>query len=172
MIEMINDPNEFLGKLNSFKLNSADLSSGEDLSLAVMNLISIEEHLYFTGMKTNNRKYFEVLGSVRAMRSKLLKELIKQPEGELWCTSKHLLAASMRLMEVGTKYLSNNKEKEANEKFEQAFDLYSLFWSLNLNLEHPKNKQVEAVMENKHRDGGISNIREIVKKIVDCCKEL
>jgi hypothetical protein len=40
------------------------------------------------------------------MRKELLAKIIKEYEGENWCISKHLLASSMRLMEVGTKMLT------------------------------------------------------------------
>ena len=46
---------------------------------------------------------------------KVLKKIIKDYEGEVWCISKHLLAASMRLMEVGTKQLGQNKKEEAED---------------------------------------------------------
>jgi len=173
-METPNKTNEFIEKVNQFKsLGDADLSSGEDLSIAIMNLISIEEHLYFTAMKTNKKKYFELLGSARSMRTSLMRELIKQPEGELWCISKHLLGASMRLIEVGTKYMTNNKEREANEKFGQAFDLYSLFWGLNLNPEPLKTRDMlqDNYVEKKQKISMFTGIRELVKKIVDCCKE-
>ena len=44
---------QLLEKVEKFsKEHKMDLSSDEDLSIAIMNLISIEEHLFFTGMKT------------------------------------------------------------------------------------------------------------------------
>ena len=78
------------------KDNKLDLSSDEDLSIAVMNLISIEEHLFFTAEKTNKDAYLRILSEVREMRKELLKKIIKDYEGEVWCISKHLLSASMR----------------------------------------------------------------------------
>jgi len=87
------------------KQKDLDLSSGEDLSIGIMNLISIEEHLFYTSQKTKDKKYLDILNEVRKMRTELLKEIIKDYKGEVWCISKHLLAASMRLMEVGTKEL-------------------------------------------------------------------
>lgn len=87
------------------------MSANEDLSIAIMNLISIEEHLFFTAEKTNKPQYLTLLNEVRSMRGDLLKRIIKDYEGEVWCISKHLLAASMRLMEVGTK-----EEKKEIEK--------------------------------------------------------
>jgi len=62
-----------------------DLSSGEDLSVGVMNLIAIEEHLFFTFQKTGKTKYLDLLNEVRLMRTQLLKKIIKNYEGEEWC---------------------------------------------------------------------------------------
>ena|SRR3989344_3209414 len=109
--------------------NNVDLTKLEDLSMAVMNLISIEEHLAFTAMKTKKEEYLQVLDSVRTLRKSLLKKLVKNTEGELWCISKHLLATSMRLMETSTKYI-NNDNKQALEFAKNAHDLYGLFWFL------------------------------------------
>ena len=36
----------------SKKVNPLDLSSDQDLSIALMNLISLEEHFFFSGAKT------------------------------------------------------------------------------------------------------------------------
>ena len=106
-----------------------DLTYKEDLSIAVMNLISLEEHLAFTAMKTRRDIYLEILKETRKIRINLMKKLVANTEGELWCISKHLLAATMRLMETSTKYL-NPDPKRAMEIEANAFDLYSLFWFL------------------------------------------
>ena len=100
-----------------------------------MNLISIEEHLFFTGAKTGKSEYYDwITRCPREMRKVLLKKIIVEYEGEVWCISKHLLAASMRLMEVGKKQLSMNHKEQAYDLFGKAFDLYSLFWALNMKL--------------------------------------
>lgn len=106
-----------------------DMSKKEDLSLAVMNLISIEEHLVFTAMKTGKEEYLNVLDSVRELRKKLLKKLERNTEGEMHCINKHLLATTMRLLETGEKCIGND-DQEANELFKDSFDVYSLFWFL------------------------------------------
>jgi hypothetical protein len=106
-----------------------DLSKKEDLSIAVIHLINIEDHLAFTAMKTGKEEYLKVLDSVRELRKKLMKKLVINKEGEMWCISKHLLAATMRLLETGEKCIGND-DKEANELFKDAFDVYSLFWFL------------------------------------------
>ena len=118
--------------INKVKGKEADLSKEEDLSIALMNLISLEEHFYFSAMKTDNKAYLDMLNSIRTLRKTLLKKIVKNPKAEEWCISKHLLASSMRLIEVGTKELDDN-ENEANMYFKAAFELYSLFFAINLN---------------------------------------
>lgn len=148
-----------------------DLSSDEDLSIAVMNLISIEEHLFFSGGKTGDGKYYELLYQVREMRKTLLKKIIKNYEGEDWCISKHLLAGCMRLMEVGTKSLTKGDKKEAEEFFKMAYSLYSLFWGLNLKLVKSSELEKAAVSDPDSSKGFLEKLGEVIKKAIDCCKE-
>ena len=167
---------EFIKKVqDSKKDNKLDLSMGEDLSIGIMNLISIEEHFFFTAQKTGDDKYFDLLSEVREMRKILMKEIVKDPEGEAWCISKHLLSSSMRLMEVGTKLLGRNKKAEAKEMFSKAYNLYNLFWGLNLNVIDTKGiKKVDDDKLNKNdaqKNGVFSKLGALVKKAVDCCIE-
>lgn len=156
---------KWMKKIEGIKKGEMDLSKDEDLSIALMNLISIEEHLYFSAMKTNNQEYINMLNSVREIRKELLKKIVKNPKGEEWCISKHLLAASMRLIEVGTKNLSAGDKSEANNYFNIAFQLYSLFFAINLG----KVKIEKIKLKNKKTI--FQKFSDIVKKIVDCCKE-
>jgi len=158
------------------KENKLDLSLDEDLSIALMNLVSIEEHLYFSGMKTDKKKYFSLLNSVRELRKKLLKEIVKDSEGEVWCLSKHLLAASMRLIEVGNKYLAKKEDEKAMQKFNDAFYLYSLFWGLNLKLTKgnellPSEEKVSLTVNASEGNSFKNSLTSIIKKILECCKE-
>jgi len=130
---------ELVDKYDSLKKdNKLDLSADQDLSIAVMNLISIEEHLFFSGAKTGKTEYYDVLDQIRDMRKQLLKRIIKEYEGEVWCISKHLLGASYRLMEYGTKHLGRGDKELAGDMFEKAYGLYSLFWALNMGLIKPE----------------------------------
>ena len=44
---------EMIEKLDAAKkANPLDLSSDQDLSIALMNLVSLEEHFFFSGAKT------------------------------------------------------------------------------------------------------------------------
>jgi len=45
-----------------------------------------------------------------------------------------VLAASMRVMEVGTKYQTKGDTKTAYDLFKKSYDLYNLFWGLNLGM--------------------------------------
>ncbi|MDR0741577.1 MAG: hypothetical protein LBF28_02280 [Rickettsiales bacterium] len=119
------------------KANPLDLSSDQDLSVALMNLISLEEHFFFSGGKTGKTGFYDLINTVRDIRKELMGRIVKKStaeNGEVWCISKHLLAASMRVMEVGTKANAAGRKEEAYDLFNKAYDLYSLFWGVNMNL--------------------------------------
>ena len=183
------DLQKFMDKVKTAEAgHKLDLSSDEDLSIAIMNLISIEEHLFFTANKTGKTKYFDLLNETREMRKELLKLIVKNPEGEVWCTSKHLLAASMRLFEVGTKAQTKGDKKEALSFFEKSYNLYNLFWGINLGL--VGNKDVggslsasgglaetkkgldskETPLDYKKSDL-LGKVSGVIGKILDCCRE-
>ena len=190
------DVKEFVERMdNAKKVNPKDLSSDQDLTIAVMNLISIEEHLIFSGAKTGKNSYFDLIEEVRETRKTLMQKLIPQYEGEVWCISKHLLAASMRIMEVGTKQQSLGNKKEAYGLFNQAYDLYCLFWGLNMNMVNvgdvkwiedsvadvkkvtAKAQEMVAPMPSVAAANGaaggsaMSKMKAWVRKAVDCCIE-
>lgn len=177
------DVQDFLEKVKKMeKGEKLDLSSDEDLSIGIMNLISIEEHFFFTYNKTQDKKYLELLHDVREMRKSLLKRIIKDYEGEVWCISKHLLAGSMRLMEVGTKALTKGDKKDAADLFKKSYQLYSLFWGLNLgavkvkDVKQESKKDIEFVSDDdepqvKGKASIFDKMGELVQKAIDCCKE-
>ena len=155
---------EFLAKIAALKQKSGvDLSVAEDLSLAVMNLISLEEHFFFTGVKVGNDAYFDTSQEVRDMRKKLLSKLMPQHEGETWCISKHLLSTTMRLVEVGNKLQSEGKKPEAKQMFEKAYKVYSIFWALKLEL--------ISGSTIKNTAAGSATLEDLVSKLADCCDD-
>ena len=176
MDKKIENIEEFIKKFDDMKKqDKMDLSSDQDLTIAIMNLVSIEEHFFFTGAKLGKTEYYDMIKDVREMRKELLKRIIKEYEGEVWCISKHLLAASYRLMEVGTKQLGIGKKEEAYDLFEKAYNLYSLFWGINLNLLNVGDiKKIDdnAInKEDKEKKGFMGKMEELVKKVIDCCIE-
>ena len=155
---------QFLATIEKFKEKAGvDLSTAEDLSLAVMNLISLEEHFFFTGVKTHKDEYFDTSNELRELRKSLLKELMPNHEGETWCISKHLLSTTMRLVEVGNKLHSEGKKEEAKEMFERAYKVYSVFWALKLKLISG------STIKNVAADS--TTLEDLVSKLADCCDE-
>jgi hypothetical protein len=185
------------------KSNPLDLSSDQDLSIALMNLISLEEHFFFSGGKTGKPGFYDLINVVREMRKDLMGRIVKKSTaetGEVWCISKHLLAASMRLMEVGTKALGAGKKSDAKNLFGKAYELYSLFWGINMGLidlggvardesldpkliewidgktkpeiRNPKSESNKArEISGGEKKGLLSGLGAWVKKSVNCCIE-
>lgn len=175
---MENNIENLIKKVNdSKKEGNLDLSLGEDLSIAIMNLISIEEHFFFSGAKTGKAEYFDLLQEARIMRGELLKKIVKEEPGfEKWCISKHLLATSMRLMEVGTKYMTAGNKKDAEDMFTKAYEIYSLFWGINLKLvDIGEVKKIEEnQIDKQDKEKNVSMLGKLGKAIqhsLDCCKE-
>ena len=193
---------EFVERIDaSKKVNPKDLSSDQDLSIAIMNLISIEEHLVFSGAKTGKTAYYDLIKDIRETRKNLLQKIIPSYEGEVWCMSKHLLATSMRLMEVGTKQQTLGHDEEAYKMFNTAYDLYCLFWGLNMGMMETKElkwiepdieevkklstkadefMKTQTVAENEkvsepknaaEPDSALAKMKRFVRKAVDCCIE-
>jgi hypothetical protein len=197
----IKTPEDLIKKINELKEKVLDLSADEDLALAVMNLISMEEHLYFTAEKTGKNEYFDLLNQVREIRKKMMERLVGKPEGELWCFVKHTLSATMRLIEVGTKLQNQNKKDEAKEVFDLAYELFNIFWGIKLNIisvdkfgfetdkfelgtdqyEDKINKNPHISVSDPHKSVGpqesVPNqsksawLKNLIEKIIDCCKE-
>lgn len=193
-MKKIESVKEFVEKIDSSKkVNPKDLSSDQDLTIAIMNLISIEEHLVFSGAKTGKNSFYDLIQNIREMRKNLMQKVIPSYEGEVWCISKHLLASSMRLMEVGTKQQSLRHKEDAYKLFNQAYELYCLFWGLNMNMlnirdvkwiedktedvqkisqkleEKSQNSEIESKPEESA--GTLAKMKAFVRKAVDCCIE-
>ena len=184
---------EFVERVdNAKKVNPKDLSSDQDLTIAIMNLISIEEHLVFSGAKTGKTSFYDLIEEVRETRKTLMQKIIPAYEGEVWCISKHLLATAMRLMEVGTKQQSLGNKEQAYSLFNKAYDMYCLFWGLNMNMLNIQDvKWVEDKLEDVQKlaakvnaettkvevketaapQGTLAKMKAFVRKAVDCCIE-
>lgn len=196
-MEKAKNVKEFVERIDNMKKkNPKDLSSDQDLTIAIMNLISIEEHLVFSGAKTGKNSFYDMVQDIREMRKNLMLKVIPSYEGEVWCISKHLLATSMRLMEVGTKQQSMGNKNEAYQLFNQAYDLYCLFWGLNMNLVDAKDiswkpdsleevkqtataitavseetKNVVTEIPSSTETTVFGKLKAVVRKAVDCCIE-
>jgi len=176
----------------SKKVNPLDLSSDQDLSIALMNLVALEEHFFFSGAKTKQPGFYDLINVVRNMRKELMERIVDKSGkqgNEIWCISKHLLAASMRLYEVGTKALGAGNKQDAYKMFEKAYELYSLFWGLNMKMIDLSGVQemepdfYGAVMDKEAKSvknakkeisesrSTVQKLGDWVKKTVNCCIE-
>lgn len=170
-MEKAKNVKEFVERMDAQKKkNPKDLSSDQDLTIGIMNLISIEEHLIFSGAKTGKTSFYDMVYEIREMRKNLMLKVIPSYEGEVWCISKHLLSASMRLLEVGTKQLGMGRKEEAYKLFDQSYDLYCMFWGLNMNLidtkdvkwinnDEEKVKEITAQLEEAKKTDLVSDIK-------------
>ena len=99
----------------------------------------------------------------------------------------------MRLMEVGTKQQSLGHKEEAYKLFNQAYELYCLFWGLNMNMlnvndvkwiedktedvqkisQKSEEKASKTEIESKQQEsaGTLAKMKAFVRKAVDCCIE-
>lgn len=193
-MEKIKNVREFVEKLDAAKkVNPKDLSSDQDLTIGIMNLISIEEHLMFSGAKTGKHEFYDLIDDVREQRKQMMQKIIPSYEGEVWCISKHLLAASMRLFEVGTKALAAGDKDGAYDLFDRSYGLYCIFWGLNMGMinggtdvKWVKTKAASAPVnrtetnsstsddkeyEDVRSQGKMSRLKNWVKNAVNCCIE-
>ena len=191
-MKKIENVKEFVERIDSSKkVNPKDLSSDQDLTIAIMNLISIEEHLVFSGAKTGKNSFYDLIEEIRDKRKTLMQKIIPSYEGEVWCISKHLLASSMRLFEVGTKALAAGNKKDAYDLFDKSYGLYCMFWGLNMGMINggtdvkwvktsnaaTKQEESETVCpldekeEIEASQGRMSRLKSWVKNAVNCCIE-
>ena len=69
----------FIKKINEVKeKNELDISVMEDLSIGLMNLISLEEHCFFSFAKTKDDKFLKMLDVARELRKKLMILIVKR----------------------------------------------------------------------------------------------
>ena len=161
------------------------MSSDQDLTIGIMNLISIEEHLMFSGAKTGKTEFYDLINEVREMRKNAMLKIIPSYEGEVWCISKHLLAASMRVFEVGTKALAAGDKETAYSLFDQSYELYCMFWGLNMGMLTGEKKEAKATKKSEpvktvecsletakaEKKSGMGKLKNWVRNAVNCCIE-
>ena len=95
----------------------------------------------------------------------------------------------MRLYEVGTKAMSAGNKKDAEKMFEKAYELYSLFWGLNMKMidlsgvremepefygavmDKDVKKPADVKKEIVESRSAVQKLGDWVKKTVNCCIE-
>jgi hypothetical protein len=109
------------------KVNKLDLSADQDLTVALMNLIHVENiSCNFPDLQT----------MVADVRAQLLGRIVKKTDKK-WELSVLLLGKSMQLIEDAMCAQKKNKTADAYALFDSAYEVYSLFWGINMDLISP-----------------------------------
>lgn len=104
------------------KVNPRDLSSDQDLTIALMNMIAVEE------LCPNN-----TIGNMVAdLRTKMMQHVVRN--NRFMVASHELLAKSMQMMTDGINALKNGNTKQAYGLFDKSYEFYVMFWGINMEL--------------------------------------
>ncbi|MBR4859741.1 MAG: hypothetical protein IKV10_00400 [Alphaproteobacteria bacterium] len=105
---------------NAKKANPLDLSSDQDLTIGIMNLIAIEE------LTCPNSELHKTISGIRG---DLLSRIVPR-SSELYDVSVMLLGRAMSLAETA----AHASGAGAYKIYDSAYEAYSLFWGLNMGL--------------------------------------
>ena len=111
------------------KVNPLDLSSDQDLTVALMNLIAVEDMVNAGALGD----------MVRDVREKLMRPIVRDMDNAEML--RDLLGGAMRMMDDGCKLLANGKRSAAYDAFNRSYELYSVFWGLNMGMVDKKTIQ-------------------------------
>jgi len=109
----------------------------DDLAKGIKELIEAENHARYSYQVTGNKRWLEILKTLRKMRGKWSEILSREEEGfgkreETWCCSKHILSASKRLEEVADKLLDKDFDmRVVDELLKDGKLLYDIFFIIN-----------------------------------------
>lgn len=99
------------------KVNPLDLSSDQDLTIAIMNLIAIED---MCGGKLSDM--------VCAMRQNLMRRVVNKTDD--MDVTVALLGGAIRRMDAGNRAMDCGDAALAYRMYDDAYGLYSLFWGV------------------------------------------
>lgn len=103
------------------KVNALDLSSDQDLTIGLMNLLFIEDYI--------SNQHSVMSQMISEIRQKLMDKIVKKTDKNRKVSEK-LLFEAMQLMTVGNK----QSGADAYQKYDEAYAKYSLFWGINMGL--------------------------------------
>lgn len=111
------------------KVNRLDLSSDQDLTVGLMNLLNIEEYIQTHA----THEYTDLLNMISGVRARLMERIVK-PSDKNKAEMERLLTESMAYIDNGVRLLSSGDSGAAYVMFDDAYAKYSLFWGLNMGL--------------------------------------
>ncbi len=104
------------------KVNPLDLSSDQDLTIGLVNLVAIEQCAPDT----------EIADMVRDIRRNLMMAMVqKSPVGMgVYEKAEQLLANVATMIDVGNKKMDSGDKNQAYSAFDTAYEAYVMFWGL------------------------------------------
>lgn len=170
------------------KKSNGDINSLEDRLWAIANTVSIEEHAISSYLRTNDVMFLNIAKEFREIRKSQMeyilgKEITEHP-AEIWCMTKHALAAAMRYSEVASRYTEGDLEhcRMCLEDSKKCVNLLLMLIGIAQNKETTKLykdiseesnlethiNQQQNVGENTQSIGFFSRLKTAV---LSCCKE-
>lgn len=108
-----------------------DVGLVEDTIFTLKNLLATEDHSALSYGMSKDDKWIEILEIIRRIRTKWLAIITKKEKSQLYCFSKHILAASEGLIEISNRFIQTKQFNEGREALNDATELISLFLILN-----------------------------------------
>lgn len=104
------------------KVNVLDLSSDQDLTIGLMNLLAIE------GMASNSK----IADMVQQTRKKLMRPIVDKAvvEGDVWQVLEKMLLSVMVQIKIAEDLQQKGDNAQAYAAYDKAYELYAVFWGL------------------------------------------
>lgn len=104
------------------KVNVLDLSSDQDLTIGLMNLLAIED------MASNG----QIAEMVAGVRKKLMRPIVDKAvlEGDVWQVLEKMLLSVKVQIKIAENAQKNGDNAKAYAAYDKAYELYAVFWGL------------------------------------------
>lgn len=104
------------------KVNVLDLSSDQDLTIGLMNLLAIED------MASNS----QIAEMVAGVRKKLMCPIVDKAvvEGDVWQVLEKMLLSVMVQIKIAEDLQQKGDNAQAYVAYDKAYELYAVFWGL------------------------------------------
>lgn len=113
------------------KGDNRDVGWIHDLIFGLQNLIASENHAIESFSSSKKEIWLELAEKIRKNRSKWMRIFIKKANDQRYCFSKHILASSMAMKELGNRYQTQGEKELAKECFEESADYEAMFILIN-----------------------------------------
>ena len=113
------------------KGDKKDVGFFQDAIFGIQHAISAEHHAMESYSTSKRKIWLDVAKIVRPVRSKYLDIITKKENEQGYCISKHLLAFSQALKELGSRYQEENEDKLAEDCFKESLEMEKIILIIN-----------------------------------------